>query len=171
MLLNLTVRHVGGGDVPLWATKRLEDKTRALGMLGAHMLVHPMRTDESDTRAVVAEAARHNGVNPDLALNVARAESGFHPHAISSTGAMGLMQLMPRTARLYGVRDPFDAHQNADGGTRLLHDLTVRYRGDYRRVLAAYNAGPGRVPRSGPYRVPRSTRGYVSRILRRHESP
>lgn len=166
MSVNFLVRNVGGGDTQPLSTRRMDEKFRALGMLGAHMLVHSLRTDESDTRAIVAEAARRNGVNPDLALKVAQAESSFRPHAISATGAMGLMQLMPNTAREYGVRDPFDARQNADGGTQLLHDLTQRYRGDFRRVLAAYNAGPGRVPRHGPYHVPPSTRGYVSRILR-----
>lgn len=165
VLLNLGVRHIGGGNTRPVSLERIPEKSRAMGKLALHMLTHPLRTDEEDPRAVVAAEAVRNGVNPDLALAVAKAESAFYPHAISSTGAMGLMQLMPATARAYLVRDPFDIRQNADGGTRLLNDLLQHYRGDARRALAAYNAGTARVPRRGPYRVPRSTRAYVSKIL------
>ena len=79
---------------------------------------------------------------------------------------MGVMQLMPDTAKDLDIRDPFDAGENADGGVRYLAKLWKRYRGNMRRVAAAYNAGPGSVPRVGTYRVPRETRRYVDKVIR-----
>lgn len=163
--VNLIVRHVGGGAATPISLTRLPEKSRAVTKLAMHLMTHPVRADESDIQRIVSDVALKNGVPPELALAVARAESSFHPHAISGTGAMGLMQLMPATARAYGVVDPFDLRQNAEGATRLLRDLLDRYRGDVRRALAAYNAGTARVPRRGPYSVPRSTRAYIAKIM------
>jgi soluble lytic murein transglycosylase-like protein len=78
---------------------------------------------------------------------------------------MGLMQLMPGTAAMLGVDDAFDPAQNAEAGTRYLAQLLRRYRGDRVRVLAAYNAGPGRVPLHGAIELPAETRSYVRHVL------
>lgn len=164
--INGIVRYVGGGAVHPLSLTRLPDKTRAVGLLAVHFALHPFRTTEATLPNTVARAARKSGISPRLAQAVTRTESSYKPHAISSTGAMGLMQLMPSTAKSYDVTDPFDAAQNSGGGTRLLRDLLKRYRGDRKRALAAYNAGPGRVPRKGPYALPRETRGYVKKITR-----
>jgi len=102
-----------------------------------------------------------------LALSVAEVESGFAPHRISSAGAMGVMQLMPATARELGVGDPFDPRQGVDGGVRYLAFLRRRYGGDTRRVAAAYNAGPGRIARRGPLALPDETRAYVAQVVGR----
>jgi soluble lytic murein transglycosylase-like protein len=75
------------------------------------------------------------------------------------------MQLMPGTAKELGVNDPFDLAENADGGVRYLRQLLSQYRGNVRRALAAYNAGPGRIPHRGPLTMPDETRSYVARIL------
>lgn len=163
--INGVVRHVGGGAVHPLSLSRMADKTRAVGMLAAHLALHPFSEDEEDPAEVVKQAAQAEGISPWLALQVARTESSLHPHAISHTGAMGLMQLMPETARAYGADDPFDVADNAGAASRFLKDLLRRYGGDRRRVLAAYNAGPGRVPRSGPYDLPAETRAYVAKIL------
>jgi soluble lytic murein transglycosylase-like protein len=80
---------------------------------------------------------------------------------------MGLMQLMPATARELGVDDPFDIDQGADGGVRYLKRLLISYRGDVRRALAAYNAGAARIPSRGPFAMPLETRTYVSRVVSR----
>ncbi len=118
--------------------------------------------------ALLSRAAADSGLDPHLVHAVAWAESGFRPEAVSAKGAMGLMQLMPATARQYGVSDPFDPWQNAQGGSRLLRDLLDRYAGDARLALAAYNAGPLAVERAGRA-VPDypETQAYVTKVLAR----
>ena len=165
LLINGVVRYVGGGDTHPLSLLRLADKTQAITLLAAHVLAHPLRSDEEHLEATIARCAAQSGVSTALALTVARVESSLRPHAISNTGAMGLMQLMPQTAAMYGVSDPFDAELNAAGGVRFLKDLLQRYGGDARRVLAAYNAGPARVPRTGSYSLPPETQNYVAKIL------
>ncbi|MFS8640308.1 MAG: lytic transglycosylase domain-containing protein [Symbiobacteriaceae bacterium] len=115
-------------------------------------------------RALFEEAARRYGLDPRLLWAVARAESGLNPAAVSPAGAVGLMQLMPSTARALGVSDPFDPVQNVDAGARYLRQQLERF-GDIRLALAAYNAGPGAVQRYGGIPPYRETRQYVERVL------
>jgi hypothetical protein len=89
----------------------------------------------------IREAATRYGVDPDLVHSVIRVESDFNPWAVSRKGAQGLMQLMPRTAALLGVRDAFNPRQNIHGGVRHLRGLIDRYGGNLPLALAAYNAG------------------------------
>ena len=113
--------------------------------------------------AISMAAARHN-VDPNLVRAVVKVESNFNPNAVSRKGAMGLMQLMPSTARRLNVRNPFDPEQNIDAGVRHLKQLLESYGGDVKLTLAAYNAGSGAVARSSG--VPRyaETQNYVRRI-------
>jgi soluble lytic murein transglycosylase-like protein len=116
---------------------------------------------------IIDKAAELAAVQPELLRAVIVVESGFDPRAVSKAGARGLMQLMPATARAYGVRDANDPSQNVHAGARYLRDLIDRYDNDLELVLAAYNAGETAVERYGgaipPYR---ETRRYVPKVLR-----
>jgi soluble lytic murein transglycosylase-like protein len=116
----------------------------------------------TSTQSRIAAAADRYGVPQSIALAVARAESGYNQSAVSSSGAIGVMQLMPATAAGLGV-DPRDESQNIDGGVRLLSQLYSRY-GDWSYSLAAYNAGPSRA-NQGPDFWPAETQAYVPRVL------
>lgn len=103
----------------------------------------------ADIDALVRSAAAEYGVNPALISAVIQAESGFDPTLVSPSGAMGLMQLMPATAKGLGVTDAFDPEQNIDGGVRFLLSQITRFDGDVQKALAAYNCGPGGVTSRG----------------------
>jgi soluble lytic murein transglycosylase-like protein len=120
-------------------------------------------TPEQVDAAIEQAAARHN-LDPNLVRAVIKVESNFNPNAVSRKGAMGLMQLMPSTARQLNVTNPFDPDQNVDAGVRHLKALLKNYGGDVSLTLAAYNAGEGAVARSAG--IPRfaETRDYVRRI-------
>jgi soluble lytic murein transglycosylase-like protein len=114
---------------------------------------------------LIDEHASRNGVRKDLVRAVIQVESAFNPRAVSNKGAIGLMQLMPATARQFGVSNAFDPGENVRGGVAYLRQLLDRYNGDERLALAAYNAGPGAVDRHGQTVPPfRETRDYVSRV-------
>jgi soluble lytic murein transglycosylase-like protein len=119
---------------------------------------------QSDIDGSIERAAARHNVDPNLVRSVIKVESNFNPNAVSRKGAMGLMQLMPATARSLNVSNPFDPQQNVDAGVRHLKKLLENYRGDVRLSLAAYNAGSKAVARSAG--VPRfaETRNYVRRI-------
>ena len=120
-------------------------------------------SQEDIDQSIVMAAARHN-VDPNLVRAVIKVESNFNSNAVSRKGAMGLMQLMPATARSLKVKNPFDPDQNVDAGVRHLKQLLENYGGDVNLTLAAYNAGAGAVARSSG--VPRfaETQNYVRRI-------
>jgi soluble lytic murein transglycosylase-like protein len=114
---------------------------------------------------LIEENSRLNGVRPSLVRAVVQVESGFNPRAYSPKGAMGLMQLMPATAREFGVRNPFSPEENVRGGVAYLKQLLDRYDNNEQLALAAYNAGPGAVDKHGQSIPPyRETRDYVSKV-------
>lgn len=115
--------------------------------------------------ALVRTASSANAVDPKLVFSVIDAESHGDPSAVSRVGAQGLMQLMPGTAAMYRVMNPFDPSQNVDAGTRYLHDLLHRYKGNVRLAVAAYNAGPGAVDAAHGIPPFAETRAYVDRVL------
>jgi len=110
-------------------------------------------------------AGREYNLSPDLLRAVAKVESSFSTNAVSPAGAMGIMQLMPNTARHLGVDDPFDPRQNIFGGARYLREQLDRFDGDIRLALAAYNAGWPTVQRHGGIPPFRETQAYVARVL------
>jgi soluble lytic murein transglycosylase-like protein len=121
-----------------------------------------------DPKQLVEDAAKRYGLPAKLLHSLARAESAYQQDAVSSKGAIGIMQLMPDTARLLGA-DPMNAEQNVDAGTRYLADLLRKYAADdyqVRKALAAYNAGPGAVERYKGVPPYRETIAYVERIIK-----
>ncbi len=119
-----------------------------------------------DLAALVSAAGTARNINIDLLQSVMLAESGGHVHAVSRTGAQGLMQLMPSTAQALGVQDSFAPDQNLRGGATYLDALLTRYHNNLVLALAAYNAGPGAVDRYHGVPPYRETIAYVSRIVR-----
>lgn len=126
-------------------------------------------TGDAKVDGLIVEAGRRHGVDPVLLYAIMHRESAFKKRAISHKGASGLMQLMPATARRFGVRDIFDPSQNIEGGARYMRWLLNTFDGDVRLALAGYNAGEGAVMKYG-WRVPpyRETQEYVRRITERY---
>ena len=116
-----------------------------------------------DLSAIFDEAANTYGVSSTLLKSIARAESNFNTSAVSSAGAVGIMQLMPATAASLGVTDSYDAYQNIMGGANLISQLLARYNGD--TSLAAYNAGSANVDKYGGIPPFSETQNYVQKVL------
>lgn len=126
-----------------------------------------LRRASPEVSLALHAAADETGLPVELLRAVALVESGFNPSAISRAGAMGLMQLMPATARSMGVSDPYDPRQSALGGARFLKNLHERF-GNWTQALAAYNWGPARVRRNPKYQQwPATVQRYISAV-RRH---
>jgi soluble lytic murein transglycosylase-like protein len=113
---------------------------------------------------VIRKVAKKHGVEPELIHAIIRAESNYESTAVSSKGAIGLMQLMPDTARAYGVSDFVDPEENIEGGTKYLKDLIKLYGGKTALVLAAYNAGQEAVKKYKGIPPYPETRDYIKRI-------
>lgn len=123
------------------------------------------RTRRKAFDGIIADAAARHDVDPALVKAVIRTESDFVPYARSPKGALGLMQLMPATARLHNVWSVFDPAQNIEGGVRHLRLLLDQYNGNVRLALAAYNAGDGAVSRHGGVPPFPETIDYLQRVL------
>jgi soluble lytic murein transglycosylase-like protein len=131
-----------------------------VSQLAAQAFPAPMPTY---LQGIINDAAKHYSVDPNLIAAMAFRESAFNPNAVSSRGAQGLMQLMPKTARALGVRDSFNPHDNIFGGTKYLKTLLDRFHGNVDLTLAAYNAGPELVAKVGPNATQEAT-DYVAAV-------
>jgi soluble lytic murein transglycosylase-like protein len=129
----------------------------------------PYTGSESDFAGIIKDASKAHGVDEDLIRAVIRQESGFNPGAESHCGAMGLMQLMPGTAKDLGVNNGFDARENVMGGVKYLKSLLDRFDGNVTKALAGYNAGPGAVEKHGGVPPYAETQNYVKNILSMYE--
>lgn len=186
LLVLLMLAHRGHADIYTYTSSsgmqhfsndRVDVRYRLLMRSSAAPLPPPFQTatscrsDASPYDWIIEQAARLAEVPPPLLRAVIAVESGFNPNAVSRRGAVGLMQLMPATARRYGVHDASDPVANIHGGARYLGDLVRRFDNDLELALAAYNAGEGAVARAGN-RVPpfQETRRYVPSVLRTYRS-
>ena len=118
-----------------------------------------------DFNSIIKTQAAKTGIDENLLKAVIKTESGFNPNARSHVGAMGLMQLMPKTAESLGVVDPYNPQQNIEGGSKYLKKLLSKYNGNKEMALAAYNAGPGAVDKYGGIPPYRETQNYVKKVL------
>jgi len=123
-----------------------------------------LRLNTTAYQAEIAAAAREHGVDESIVRAIIHAESAFNPNALSRVGAQGLMQLMPATARRFGVGNAFDANQNIRGGVQYLAWLLKRFNGNLTLAAAGYNAGEGAVAKYGGVPPYNETRRYVERV-------
>lgn len=131
--------------------------------LEADAQVEPGQNNKFD-KIIKAVAEKYN-LEASLIHSIIRTESNYDPHCISSKGALGLMQLMPETARIYGVGNPLEPRDNIEGGVRYLKDLINLYNGRTRFVLAAYNAGQTAVKKYGGIPPYPETRNYIEKVM------
>ena len=142
------------------APKALPSGPRVSTTIDSVVAVPPAKAYEG----IIREAAALYRVDPSLIRSVMQAESAFDPSAVSRTGAMGLMQLMPDIAEAFDVVHPFDPRENIMAGTRLLRELLDQHRGNLRLAIASYNAGPTAVAHYGKVPPFPETLGYVKRV-------
>jgi len=163
--------YVDDGRVVITNTPSRADIRTVPGFSGRVMAA--MKSDLPVTRfdPTIRILASRYDLDPDLIKAVAYAESAFKPDAVSPKGAVGLMQLMPATAAMYGVTNLTDPDQNLKAGAQHLRTLMDEFNGDLTLVLAAYNAGSGAVRRSGGVPAYRETRNYVRKVRERLGEP
>jgi soluble lytic murein transglycosylase-like protein len=163
-------QSVDGEAVPACLTHATDAQALLAQGIGADqgLAVARLAPDRLRIARLVEELARRHGVDPRLALAIARVESNFDPSAVSARNALGVMQLIPATAARFGVRDPLDPTQNVKGGLAYLRWLMATFDGDLVKVVAAYNAGEGNVQRHGGVPPFSETRDYVRKVLGFH---
>lgn len=149
---------------PAQSTQRTKGEEKPVSATGGTNTL-PLSVPQDSTYLPAIEAAAGKyGVDPKLVSAVAEVESGYEQGAISATGAVGVMQLMPETAESLGV-NPYDAAQNIDGGAKYLKQMLDTFGGDVRKAVAAYNAGPEAVREYGGVPPYSETQQYVSSVL------
>ena len=153
----------GYADVPTEEIARFETEETIAPPPAA--VTAPIPSRAMSLGELVQDASQKNKVDAELILSVIRAESAFRTDAVSPKGAQGLMQLMPQTAAMLGVRDALDPASNVEGGTRYLRQLLDRYNNDLSKALAAYNAGPGPVDQYRGVPPYSETRAYLAKVI------
>ncbi|GBF12139.1 lytic transglycosylase domain-containing protein [Tepidibacillus sp. HK-1] len=127
-------------------------------------ILHNKRYSKTDFEDIIDKVSQKYQVSSELVKAVIQVESNFDSNAVSKVGAMGLMQLMPKTAESLGVQNPFDPKENIEGGVKYLRQLLDKYQ-NIKLALAAYNAGPGNVDRFAGIPPFAETRQYIDKVL------
>ena len=174
-MLGIATAVLEGAGAPAVSVVRIDPRTGRLVRTTLRTLVRTEPAAASTPSAhlnetladTVTRIAQQNRISPRLVHSVIRVESNYDPNAVSPKGAQGLMQLIPSTARRFGVSDAFDPADNIQGGARYLKYLLGIYQGDESLALAAYNAGEGAVSRYGGVPPFPETRDYVAKVRRR----
>ena len=164
--------YAGGGftDVPAGSVIRFEadDYVAPPPPAAAEARPVPAPVQQADPKALIRDAAARYVLPPAFVESVAKVESALKTGAVSPKGAIGVMQLMPATARSLAA-DPSDPEQNIDAGTRLLRELLIKYDGDVAKALAAYNAGPAAVDRYQGIPPYPETQSYVDKVIQSYK--
>jgi soluble lytic murein transglycosylase-like protein len=158
----LTVSHPVGPTEPLPAEPVAQAVPRPESVSSKKTAVRV----KTGYHAIIQQAGRRHGVEAALIQAIIMAESSYNPRAVSNRGAAGLMQLMPATADSMGVKDKFDPEHNIDGGVRYFKRMLVRFDGDTRLALAAYNAGARKVRQYNGIPPYKETRSYIARVFK-----
>lgn len=145
------------------AQNEAENITTATGKRKVNAQVLP--AGSKDIESMILQSAKKYGVDPRLVSAVAETESNYRPDAVSSAGAVGVMQLMPETASSLGVQNIYDPSQNIDGGVKYLKEMLSDFNGDVRKAVAAYNAGPQAVKEYNGVPPYAETQNYVNKVL------
>jgi len=147
--------------------KHIRSSSKAKSTSRSRLNLKGFKQNKARFSAMIETIANEMLLRPELLHAVIRAESAYDPNAVSHKGAVGLMQLMPATAKRYGVDDRHDPKQNLRGGANYLKDLLIQFNFDLKLAVAAYNAGENAVIRSG-YKIPnyRETKNYVAKVMR-----
>lgn len=162
-------RKDNASTFPVVTARSVPARSAGDGGSGPTLPTRARPADPSGVAQTILASARQHRIDPLLVRAVILTESAGQRRATSPKGAMGLMQLMPATARRFGVADPYDPDQNIAGGARYLRWLLDRYGGDVMLALAGYNAGEGAVDRYGGIPPYRETRTYVRTVRDTHQ--
>ena len=162
------VRKQEASSLPIFTTESVREQFLSPRTMSLDVFKEEYFRTQVPYGAIIYREARRNNLPPELVAAMVHTESDFRPKLVSNKSAQGLMQIVPGTARVLGIANPFDPEQNIAAGTRYYRSLLKRFGGNQRIALAAYNAGPTNVERFGGVPPFPETQAYIEKVSRRH---